>query len=311
MATPSNRGENGHLAMEESSRARVGVCPIHGSVTPFIVGGRWKCPSCGVYIRKQDRLQAGSFPRIVQRTSDETFWRLEVHCILEATAAKLRELPEHVQALVDHRIVMDWIEWTDAVHMTLPETELDGAVRRINERAAKLVGASQLFPDLATLEAECSDREGQRDRLRSEEAALKESVDYWEGRARKLNSSIRSAESTTGMSLTEVYQQLSRFSEMRGETERLMDFSNRLNQERWSAQACLGQLQREISRCANEVQRLSQLAKEEWETLSDRLTTEDLIKLHRMQQKKRFEKRREELRKRVTARFSSGTAQGV
>lgn len=297
--------------MEESTRARVGVCPTHGSVTPLIVGGRWKCPSCGVYIRKQDGLLTGSFPKVVQRTSDETFWRLEVHCILEATAAKLRELPEHAQALVDHRIVMDWIEWTDAVRMTLPATELDGAVRRINERAAKLVGASQLFHDLATLEAECSDRERQRDRLRSEEAGLKESVGYWEARAGKLNKSIRSVESTTGMSLTEIYQQLSRFSELRRETEGLMDFSNRLSQGCWSAQTYLGQLQGEISRCADEVQRLSQLAKDEWETLSSKLTTEDLIKLHRMQQKKRLEKRVEELGKRVTGRLSSGAAQGV
>ena len=311
MATPLNRGENGHLAMEESTRAREGVCPTHGVVTPLIVGGRWKCRSCGEYIRKQDRLQAGSSPNVVQRSSDETLWRLEVHCTLEATAAKLRELPEHVQALVDHRIVMDWIEWTDAVHMTLPATELDGAVRRINERAAKLVGASQLFQDLATLEAECSDREGQRDRLRSEEATLSESVNYWETRAEKVNKSIRSVESSTGMSLTEVYQKLSRFSEMVRETQGMMDFRNKLSQECWFAQTYLGQLQGEISRRANEVQRLDELVKVEWETLSDRLTTEDLIRLQRMQQKKRLEKRLEEARKWATRRLPSGTAKGL
>ena len=170
-------GENGHEGTEIVTRARVGECPTHGSVTPFIVGSRWKCPSCGVYIRKQDGLQVGSSPKVVQRTANETLWRLEIHCILEARAATLMDLPESVQALTDHRIVMDWIQWTDGVHMTLPATELDKAVRRINERSAKLVGASQLVQDLATLEAECSDREGQRDRLRSEKAALKESVE--------------------------------------------------------------------------------------------------------------------------------------
>src|SRR5438034_1031448 len=204
MATPSNRGENGRSAMEESTRAHVGVCPTHGSVTPLIVDGRWKCPFCGVYIRKQDGPQGGSLREVVQRTPDETFRRLEIHRNLEATVANLRELPDQVQALVDHQITMDWIEWTDAVHMTLPAIELDGAIRRIYERAAGLMEGSQLFQDLATVKAECSEFRGQRDRLRSEEAALRESVTDWETRADKVNKAVGSIESKTGMTFTEV-----------------------------------------------------------------------------------------------------------
>ena len=113
------------------------------------------------------------------------------------------------------------------------------------------------------------------------------------------------------MSLTEVYQKLSRFSEMVRETQGMMDFRNKLSQECWFAQTYLGQLQGEISRRANEVQRLDELVKVEWETLSDRLTTEDLIRLQRMQQKKRLEKRLEEARKWATRRLPSGTAKGL
>ncbi len=301
MAMPSNRGENGHLAMEESTRARVGVCPTHGAVTPLIVGNRWKCPFCGVFIRKQESMVEAASGENAGRTVDEIFWRLEVHRMLEAIGDNLRALPEEVQALVDYRTAMDWIEWTDAVHMTLPAKELDKAVQRIRQVATKLIRTPQLFLDLAGLESELSRRMEQRVRLRREQEALTESVHELEGREKKLHDTLWSVEASAHMSSEEIVQRVRQFSETRRETERLIDVNVRVNRENWSAQYHLAGLQGEIQRVTAALQRLQQLERAGWETLADKLTTKDLMNLIDLREKNRLK----ELLRREQATLSS------
>lgn len=302
MATPSNRGENGHLAMEESTRARAGVCPTHGVVTPVVVGGRWKCPVCGTFIRKQGSTSLAAFPRAVERSADEMLWRLEVHHTLLAIAARLSGLPEDVQTLVAFGAVMDWIEWADAGHMTIPATELEKAVQRIVDRAAELDGAPQLFRNLSTLEEEFARRAEERDRLRSEGAALKDTVGRWETRARKLENWLKAVEGKSGMSSAEILRHLQNFSAVLRETERLSQAKNQLNRDCWSAHAQLGQLQGEIYRGQHEVRRLRQLEGESWDKVADKLTTRELLDLLDRKQETRLK----DLQRRAMIRTSSG-----
>ena len=300
MVTPSNRGENGHLTRAESTRAR-GICPTHGVVIPVLVGNRWKCPSCGMFIRKQGGPEVGSVPKVVQRTTDETFWRLEVHRILEAIASKLRELPDHVQALVEYRTAMDWIEWTDAVHMTLPDAELENAVQRIKQVATKLIQAPQLFQDLVGLESDRSVRSQEIDRLHADQAALAEEVHKLGVRAKKLQDIIRSVEVSAQMSSGEILRRIRDLSETRRETEELMDENVHLRQENSWEQRHLAGLQHETQRVGMELSRLRQLEEASWEHLAERLTMQDLMNLIDQREKKEYK----ELVKRQQAALSS------
>ncbi len=284
-------GDNGHDGMDTVTRARVGVCPTHGAVTPLIVGNRWKCPFCGVFIRKQKSLVEGASPESDGRSVDEVFWRLEVHRILEAIAANLGALPGHAQALVDHRTAMDWIAWTDAVHMTLPATELENAVQRITELATKLIRTPQLFRDLAVLETECSRRAEARDRLRGEEAVLKGSVRQLEELNKQLRDALQSVEASANMSSEDIVQHIRHFSETQWKTKQLEAANVRLNRECWSAYYYLTGLKQQIQRSTDEVQRFRQLEGAAWETLADKLTTTDLMNLIDLRQKKQLDER--------------------
>lgn len=272
--------------MEESTRARAGVCPTHGVVTPTVAGGRWKCPVCGTFIRKQGSTILAASPRAPERSTDEMLWRLEIHHVLQAIAAKLSDLPGHVQTLVEFGAAMDWIEWADAGRMTLPATDLEIAVGRIVDRAAKLAGAQQLVRTLSNLEEECMRRSEEKDRLRTEGAALKEAVAHQSAESKRLGDWLKAVERKTGMSTPEeILRHLQHFSAVSREVERLSRDQDQLNRDCGSAFYQLAHLRGEIGRGQREVARLSELEGGSWDRLADKLSREDVMNL--------FDRRRE------------------
>ncbi len=277
----SDDGVDGHQEMEQSAAAlaRACVCPVHGVVVPEIVGKRWRCPKCKLFVPKQETIGLANPTTTSERTIDESLWRLEVHNILGAIARQLSGGPDEMQSLCDFGVVMDWIRYADAGHMILPSADLEKALQRIKERSAKLLGTSRLYEEIEGLEADQAKLVEETERLRSLRAELVETTARLKREAERLRAEIQAVESRTGMSYGEILGSLRNLKLVKVEATRLGAAVEEWRRECWAAQGYLSQLNWDIGRRRQEIQRLSGLQEETLDGIVRRLSLQDAASL--------------------------------
>ncbi len=287
----SDGGEHGHQEMERSATglARACVCPVHGVVVPEVVGKRWRCPVCKLFVPKQETIAIETAPKASERTIEESLWRLEVHHILGAIARRLSAGPEEMQSLSDFGVVIDWIQYADSGHMIFPAADLEKALQRIKERSARLVGSGRLYQDLEGLQADRARLVVETERLRRTKAELEQTTVRSKSEAGRLQAGIRAVESKTGMSYGEILDNLRNFRLTAVEATRLAAAMEEWRRECWSAQNHLNQLNGEIGRKQEEIQRLVGLQRETLSGLVCKLSVRDAMSLLELALRREFD----------------------